>query len=57
VDYGLRADVLGETGGDSVEIKIGVDIAISAAISEFREAYEGALEKALRTGPDAAAAD
>jgi phosphoribosylformylglycinamidine synthase II len=55
VDYGLRADVLGETGGDRVEIRIDGDTAISAAISELRDAYEGALEKALRAEPSAAA--
>ena len=56
-DYGLFADVLGETGGDRVEIRIGGNVAISAGISELREAYEGALEKALRAEPSAAAAD
>ncbi|MFI5114430.1 MAG: AIR synthase related protein, partial [Terriglobales bacterium] len=56
-DYGLPADVLGETGGDRVEISIGGNVAISAAVFELREAYEGALEKALRAEPSAAAAD
>jgi len=47
--------MLGEAGGDKVEIRIGDTIAISAGVSELREAYEGALEKALRAEPSAAA--
>jgi phosphoribosylformylglycinamidine synthase II len=50
-EYGVSADVLGETGGERVEIAIGDDVAISASIVELRQAYEGALEKALQ--PDA----
>jgi phosphoribosylformylglycinamidine synthase II len=56
-EYGLFADVLGETGGEDVEIRIDGQPAVSAAIRELRQAYEGALEKALRTEPAAAAAD
>jgi phosphoribosylformylglycinamidine synthase len=47
-DYGVIAEVLGETGGDRVEISIGGQSMISASIAELHEAYEGALEKALR---------
>ena len=56
-EYGVFADVLGETGSDRVEISVGGDPVISAAVAELREAYEGALEKALRTEPGVAAAD
>jgi phosphoribosylformylglycinamidine synthase subunit PurL len=56
-EYGLFADVLGETGGDRVEIKLDGTLAVSAAINELHEVYEGALEKALRTEPTTAAAD
>jgi phosphoribosylformylglycinamidine synthase subunit PurL len=48
-EYGISADVLGETGSDRVEISLGVESVISASITELRDAYEGALEKALRT--------
>ena len=57
VDYGLRADVLGETGSDKVEIAIGGEPAVSASIAELTQSYEGALEKALRAEPSAVAAD
>ncbi|MGB9202423.1 MAG: phosphoribosylformylglycinamidine synthase subunit PurL [Terriglobales bacterium] len=56
-EYGVFADVLGETGGDRVEIAIGDQTVISASIAELREAYEGALERALRAEPSVAAAD
>src|SRR5712671_2171965 len=54
-EYGLFADVLGETGGDRVEIALDGTSVISATVSELREAYESALEKALRAEPAAAA--
>jgi phosphoribosylformylglycinamidine synthase II len=50
-EYGVIADVLGETGSDRVEIAIDGQLAISASIDELRASYEGALEKALRTDP------
>jgi phosphoribosylformylglycinamidine synthase len=56
-EYGVFADVLGETGSDRVEITIDGQPVISASIPELRNAYEGALEKALRTEPSAVAAD
>ena len=48
-EYEISADVLGETAGGRVEIAIGGQAAISASVEELRAAYEGALEKALRT--------
>ena len=48
-EYGVSADVLGETGTDRVEIAVGEQAVISASVQELRESYEGALEKALRT--------
>jgi phosphoribosylformylglycinamidine synthase subunit PurL len=51
VEYGLLADVLGETGSDRVEITMDGQSMISASIAELREAYEGALERALQTEP------
>ncbi len=56
-EYGVIADVLGETGSDSVEITVDEQLVISASVAELREAYEGALERALRTEPGLAAAD
>jgi phosphoribosylformylglycinamidine (FGAM) synthase-like enzyme len=56
-EYDVVVDVLGETGSDRVEIKVGGQSVISASVSELREAYEGALERALRTEPGVAAAD
>ncbi|MBI3645349.1 MAG: hypothetical protein HY233_05240 [Acidobacteriales bacterium] len=55
VEYGLFADVLGETKSDRVEITLGGKVMVSATVAELREAYESALEKALRTEPSAAA--
>ncbi len=46
-EYGIAADVLGETGGERVEISIDGQPVISANVKELWEAYEGALEKAL----------
>jgi phosphoribosylformylglycinamidine synthase len=48
-EYEISADALGETAGDRVEIAIGSQPVISASVEELRGAYEGALEKALRT--------
>jgi phosphoribosylformylglycinamidine synthase len=48
-EYGVFADVLGDTGSERVEILVDGQPAISASIGELREAYEGALEKALGT--------
>jgi phosphoribosylformylglycinamidine synthase subunit PurL len=56
-EYDVFADVLGETGSDRVEISVGGELVVLASVAELREAYEGALEKALRTEVGAAAAD
>ncbi|MGD0600437.1 MAG: phosphoribosylformylglycinamidine synthase subunit PurL [Terriglobales bacterium] len=56
-EYGVIADVLGETGSDSVEITVDEQLVISTSVAELREAYEGALESALRAEPGVAAAD
>jgi len=56
-EYGVFADVLGETGSDRVEISVDGEPAISASVAELREAYEGALERALRMEAGTAAAD
>jgi phosphoribosylformylglycinamidine (FGAM) synthase-like enzyme len=53
-EYGVVAEVLGETGLDRVEISVDGQTVISASIAELRDAYEGSLEKALRTDPSVA---
>jgi phosphoribosylformylglycinamidine synthase II len=55
--HGLRVDVLGETVAGQVEIRVDGQLVISASVAELSEAYESALEKALRTEPEAVAAD
>ena len=57
VEYGLFADVLGETGGDRMEIRFDGEPMVSATVAELHDAYESALEKALRAEPGVAAAD
>ncbi|MGO9865797.1 MAG: phosphoribosylformylglycinamidine synthase subunit PurL [Terriglobales bacterium] len=48
-EYEIFADLLGETGSDRVEIAVGGQPVMSASVRELREAYEGALERALRS--------
>jgi phosphoribosylformylglycinamidine synthase subunit PurL len=50
-EFGVFADVLGETGSDRVEISVDGQPVISASLGELRDAYEGALERSLRTEP------
>jgi phosphoribosylformylglycinamidine synthase len=56
-EYDVFADVLGETGSDRVEIAVDERAVISASVQELSDAYEGALERALRAEPGVAAAD
>src|SRR5207302_340727 len=53
VKYGISAVLIGETVSEQVEIKLDGKVVVSTAVSELREAYENALEKALRAEPDA----
>ncbi len=48
-DFEVSVDVLGETGGERVEIAINNQPVISASVEELSAAYAGALEEALRT--------
>jgi phosphoribosylformylglycinamidine synthase II len=57
VKYGLSPEVIGETVPAQVEIKLDGRVVVSASVAELREAYEGALEKALRAEPEAVTAD
>jgi len=54
-EYGLYADALGETGGDRLEIALDGKAVVSARLAELNQAYESALETALRAEPVAAA--
>ena len=55
--YELSADVIGETVPGHVEIKLDGQMVVSASVDDLRDVYESALEKALRTEPEAVAAD
>jgi len=57
VKYGIAAEVIGETVPERMEMRLDGQVVVSAPLSELRAAYEGALERALRTEPDAVAAD
>jgi phosphoribosylformylglycinamidine synthase subunit PurL len=54
VKYGLSPEVIGETVPQQVNIKLDGRVVVSASVAELREAYESALEKALRAEPVAA---
>ena len=56
-DYGLFADVLGETGTGRIEIALDGKAVVSTTVAELHGAYEGALETALRAESGAVAAD
>ena len=55
--HGSAAEVIGETIPERLEISLDGKIVISAPISELSDAYENALEAALRTDPELVAAD
>jgi phosphoribosylformylglycinamidine synthase len=55
--HGLLFDVLGETVPEQLEMNLDGRLVVSASVSELRDAYESALERALRTEPAAVAAD
>jgi phosphoribosylformylglycinamidine synthase subunit PurL len=55
-NHGLSVDVLGETVPEHVEIKLDGRLVVSASVFELCDAYGSALERALRTEPEAVAA-
>ncbi len=55
--HGIAADVLGETIPERLEITLEGRSIVSAAVSELSAVYEGALESALRSEPEAVAAE
>jgi phosphoribosylformylglycinamidine synthase subunit PurL len=56
-EYGIAADVLGETIPEQLEISLDGQVIVSAPVSGLSAAYESALESALRTDPELVAAD
>ncbi len=55
--HGIGADGIGETIPERLDIRLDGKTVISAAVLDLRDAYEGALESALRTDPELVAAD
>jgi phosphoribosylformylglycinamidine synthase len=54
--HGAVAELIGETIPDRLEISLDGKVVISTLVSELSEAYEGALESALRTDTELVAA-
>ena len=55
--HGTMTEVIGETIPDRLEISLDGKVVISAPVAQLSEAYERALESALRTDPELVAAD
>ena len=55
--YGTTASVIGKTIPDRLEISLDGNVVISSIVLELNQAYEGALESALRADPEVVAAD
>ncbi len=55
--YGIRAELIGETTADTIEISVEGKVVISAPVAAFRTAHEGALEQALNAELISTAAD
>ncbi|PYX70350.1 MAG: phosphoribosylformylglycinamidine synthase II, partial [Acidobacteria bacterium] len=53
VQYGVSLDMIGVTIPEQVEIKLDGQLVVSSTVSELRDVYENALERALRTEADA----
>ena len=53
----VAADVIGETIPEKLEISLDGKAVVSATVAELSQAYEGALEAALRADPELVAAD
>jgi len=53
----LALDLLGETVPEQVEIRLDGRSVVTASVADLRDNYDSALERALRTEPEAVAAD
>ena len=47
VQYGLAAGLIGQTAPENLEIRLNGKIAVRAAVSELKSAWEGALSRML----------
>jgi phosphoribosylformylglycinamidine synthase len=56
-EYGLAADLLGETIAERLEILIDGKVAVSALVGDLKGSYEGALDAALRADERLVAVD
>ena len=50
--HGLFADQVGQTVSGQCEIRLDGKVAISAKVSELRSAYEGVIERILKSDPE-----
>jgi phosphoribosylformylglycinamidine synthase subunit PurL len=55
--HGITAEAIGETIPETLEISIDGTAVVSSTVTELNQAYESALELALRTDPELVAAD
>jgi phosphoribosylformylglycinamidine synthase II len=55
--YGLLTETIGQTASEVVEIKVDGKVVVSAPVSDLQQGFEQSLETALKTEPEAAAAD
>ncbi len=53
--YRLSANVIGETAGQQLQIKLDGRVVVSTSVNELQTVYERSLEKALRTEPETVA--
>jgi phosphoribosylformylglycinamidine synthase len=56
-NHSVEAEVIGETIPGRLEVSLDGKVVISGPVSEFRAAYEGTLESALRADTELVAAD
>ena len=55
--YSIRAELIGETEADTIEVSVDGKTVIAAPVTALRAAHEGALERALNSEPAVVAAD
>jgi phosphoribosylformylglycinamidine synthase II len=56
-EFGIFSEIIGETVPERLDVRLDGQVALSASLESLRQAYEGALETALRTDPEEVAAD
>jgi phosphoribosylformylglycinamidine synthase len=55
--YGLSIETIGQTASEVVQIRVDGKVVVSSEVSDLRDGYESSLEAALKTEPEAVAAD